>query len=136
MLSREAPKGALTIPGLFLVTGGIGTGKSSFALECGAADDRICFVDDDLKGLSTARQLKVSGREFAYYDLVEKNRGCKSLVEIHQVGLDLINSIPKGRFDALVWDTWTRFGSTFKPFVEAHPEQFRKKAEWLSLIHI
>ena len=127
--SKSTPTGTLTIPGLFLVTGEHGVGKTSFALECGASADRICFIDDDLKGQSTARQLQLGGAGFVYQDFVELTRG-KRLVEIHEAGLELLKSIPPDKFDALVWDTWTRFGSTFKPYVTAHPSLFRKKEEW------
>ena len=126
--SKPTPKGTPTIPGLFLVTGGHGVGKTSFALECGAAADRICLVDDDLKGRSTAMQLQLHG-EFAYYDFVNLTQK-KRLVEIHEIGIELLDSIQPGQFDALVWDTWTRFYSTFKSYVEENPLLFRKKKEW------
>lgn len=119
----------MLIEGIIQVTGPHDTGKTTFALECGAEPSRILFIDDDLKGRATVEQIKDFGQ---YIDFVEKVRG-KSLVDIHKQGMEIIDSIESDRFDAIIWDTWSRFASTFKAYVTTHPNEFRAPREWPGL---
>lgn len=115
------------IIGLIQVTGEHDTGKTTFALGCGADPSRICFFDSDVKGRSTVEQLRRDGIEFgAYHDLVKLDEGMREL-EFHAACLELIESIQPGQFDAIVWDTWTRFAKTYHPYVLEHPAEFRLK---------
>lgn len=119
----------MIITGILQITGAHDTGKTRFALECGADPARTAFVDDDIKGRATVEQAERDGVRFArYVDFVSECKG-QSLLDIHQAGIELINSLPSN-LDAIVWDTWTRFASTFKAFVTANPNQFRAPGEW------
>lgn len=117
--------------GFIEVTGEIGTGKTSFALECGVQPEEIAVCDDDVKGQATVKEFReryqAEGRDFGgYFDLVELGRG-KNLVEFHQACLDLIQrEVTPGRFRVLIWDTWTRFGKTCRHYVNRNQGEFRK----------
>lgn len=124
------------LSGVILVTGEHGTGKTRLGLESGDIR-KTYFVDDDLKGRSTVDRIKNDLSEVGvtvgkYVDFLELTSNKKSL-DIHKIGLDLIESIPEGEYDVLVWDTWTRFASTTKSYVSAHPSKFRDKDEWAAM---
>lgn len=121
--------------GIVQITGGHDTGKTTFGLECGADPKRILFVDDDLKGRPTVEQIRKEYGFGRYVDFVEEAKG-KSLLEIHKAGLAIIDSIEPDQFDVVVWDTWSRFGGTFKSFVTAYPSEFRAPKEWPGLAQI
>jgi hypothetical protein len=119
----------LLVTGIIQVTGPHDTGKTRFALECGAHPKHTAFIDDDIKGRNTVEQATRDGIEFGHYvDFVERCKG-KSLLEIHKAGMELVNSLPNN-LDAIVWDTWTRFAATFKAYVTANPGEFRAPKEW------
>jgi len=117
--------------GLIEVTGEIGTGKTSFALECGVQPEEIGFFDDDVKGRATVEEFRerhqAKGRDFGgYFDLVAMRRG-KTLIEFHHICQDLIKrEVVPGRYRVLVWDTWTRFGKTCRHYVNRNQGEFRK----------
>jgi len=121
MASKKNP-----ITGIIHVTGEHDTGKTVFALSCGAPPDRIAFFDDDIKGRSTVEQLKRQGFKFGMYvDLVERFAG-KREIEINESGMALIESIKPDQFDCIVWDTWTRFESSFHAVIQKNPNRFRE----------
>lgn len=112
--------------GIIHVTGGHDTGKTSFALECGASPDRICFVDDDVKGQGTVKQLAQAGIEFgSYHNFTLATKG-KTELDIHKLGLGIIGNLKPSQYDAIIWDTWTRFAKTCHSAVQANPAKFRK----------
>lgn len=120
----------MLIEGIIQVTGPSDVGKTTFALECGAEPSRILLVDDDIKGRATVKQIeKDIGKFGRYVDFVEDAKG-RSLLDIHVRGMDIISSIKPGEFDAIVWDTWSRFGSTFVAFVRKNLSRFRAPGEW------
>jgi len=113
--------------GLVHVTGDSDTGKTSFAIECGAAPENIAFIDDDVKGRETVKQLQRGGYQFGiYHNLVEEAKGKKE-IQVYNLCLRYIEEIERHEppIEAVVWDTWTRFEATFKPFVTINPEMFR-----------
>lgn len=121
------------LEGILHVCGEHDTGKTTFALECGAMPDKIAFFDDDVKGRATVDDLKNANVKFgAYYDLVELGKGC-TLLEFHHKCMELIAEIEPGQFDAIVWDTWTRFAKTCRYYVQANPDEFRRPNEWAQL---
>lgn len=116
------------IGGLIHATGEPDVGKTSFGLECGAPPERIAFIDDDIKGAPTARELAAQGTPFALYrDLVALGRGMDE-EQLHGIGTVVIGEIEAyaGELDAIIWDTWSRFAKTCHPWVVAHPRLFRK----------
>lgn len=114
------------ITGLINVTGEPDSGKTLFALTTGAAPERTVFIDDDVKGRATVQEVMSAGREFGqYHNLVEKAQGLREL-DFHAMCLKMIDEIEPGKYDALIWDTWTRFENTFHPAVAANPTRFRQ----------
>lgn len=121
------------IPGVVLITGPHDTGKTTFALECGAHPSNILFVDDDLKGQATVHQLINEGVEFGHYINFAADTQGLTLLQTYHYGMELIADIESGRFDAIIWDTWARFGSSFKSYVNANPGAFRAPKDWSSM---
>jgi hypothetical protein len=103
------------------------TGKTKFALECGAPADQICFFDDDVKGRATVDDLLATDVKFgAYHDLVKVAEGLRE-VEFHEACCNLVERIQPGQFQAIVWDTWARFQKTFHPVIVENPAAYRKR---------
>lgn len=116
------------ITGLINVTGEPDTGKTSFALSSGAAPERTAFIDDDVKGGSTVKEVIASGHKFGYYrDLVKEAEGLRE-IDFHNLCLQIIHDLEamKGNLDVIVWDTWTKFENTFQPVVVSSPLRFRQ----------
>lgn len=112
------------------VTGGHDTGKTTFGLECGAMPADICFFDDDVKGRATVEELRRLQDFGAYHDLVTLNEG-KTEVEFYLACMELVNAIRPGQFNAIIWDTWTRFAKCMHPYVVTHRDEFKK--HWSSM---
>jgi len=115
------------INGIIQVTGENDTGKTTFALECGADPSRICFLDSDVKGRATIDQLLADGVKFGdYHDLTHLAED-KNELEFFDAVMSIINGIKKDDFDAILFDTWGRFGKCFHPYVSANPSKFKRK---------
>jgi len=91
-----------------------------------AAQDYAPAEQARLAGL--AAQLQELGYEFGMYrNLVAESRGMTETA-LHEHGLSIIGDIEaKAPFGAIVWDTWSRFESTFHPWVVKNPSRFREK---------
>jgi hypothetical protein len=112
--------------GVIQVTGEHDTGKTTFALECGAAPEKILFLDDDLKGRATVQELENAGVKFGrYVDLVALGDG-KAELDYHNAVMKVIQEIKPGEFDAIIWDTWTHFANTTHAYVLTNPTEFKK----------
>ena len=109
------------IKGTVAVIGNYGTGKTTFALECGYHPKDIVFINDDVKDVPFEKDFK------KYVDLVAETKGLK-ILELHQHCLNLIDSLPESK--VIIWDTWTNFGSTFFHYVKANEKEFRNPKEW------
>jgi len=115
----------IILDGLVHVTGDPDSGKTTFAIECGAEPSCIAFIDSDIKGRSTARELAEAGFPFGLYrDLVMESRGMREL-ELHAHCRNIIESIDKDQFDVVIWDTWAPFAKTCHPYVMKNPGKFR-----------
>lgn len=115
------------IQGLVHVTGEPDTGKTTFALSTGFDPKDICFFDDDLKTQAIANMLKEQGTPFgAYFNLTQMSLGMRE-IEYHNLVVDLIENQCMGKnFKVLIFDTWTRFESTFHPIVQKNPQKFKE----------
>ena len=114
----------MNITGLIHVTGEHDTGKTVFALSCGAPLKRIAFIDDDMKGRATINQIGVENFGM-YYDLVHECTG-QNEIQQHEIILRIIADIESQGFDAVIWDTWTRAGKTTHHYVKKYPMKFRE----------
>jgi hypothetical protein len=118
--------------GVIHVAGEQDTGKTMFAFSCGAQPEDIAFVDDDIKGVAVVEQIRSQNKGLGYYcNLVEKSYLMTEL-DFHKAGLEIISDLEKlvktrgKKFEALIWDTWTRFEDSFHPWIVTYPQQFRK----------
>jgi len=121
------------VPGVIHVTGEHDVGKTLFALQCGAHPARMAFIDDDIKGRGTVDQLKSAKLEFGFYcDLRKETRGMPQL-KVYEKCMAVVEKLEEhGDLDVIVWDTWSRFTSTLKPYVRKNMSKFREAADWAS----
>lgn len=121
-----AKKSINPIQGIINVTGEPDSGKTWFAFNSGAQPERTAFFDNDLKGKDIVRQIKQAGRELGYYrNLLKEGKGMREL-EFHNMCMKFLDELEPGKFDIIVWDTWTPFENTFHPYVVANPNKFRQ----------
>lgn len=114
------------ITGLVHVTGEPDTGKTTFSLTCRVPVERIAFFDDDIKGQAVVKEIEDSGRKLgAYHNLVKLSAGMRE-IEFHNLGLKLVEALQPGKFDALIWDTWSRYEATFFAMVNKNPAKFKE----------
>jgi hypothetical protein len=115
----------ILIQGIIHVTGDPDSGKTTFALECGAPPNAIAFFDDDVKGRATVRQFQQAGVEFgAYHDLTAIASG-KTEMQFHDACMEIVTGMRPGQYETIVWDTWTNFQKTLHPYVLANRTRFR-----------
>ena len=132
-VKSKATKFIPVVPGVIHVTGESDVGKTLFALQCGAHPERIGFIDDDTKGRATVDQLRLNGFEFgAYYDLKSETKGLPQL-GVYTRCMAIIKELEKKSLDVIVWDTWSRFASTLKPYVRKNMLLFREAKDWASM---
>jgi len=120
------------IKGLIAITGELGTGKTTFALQVMSAlgkpvmPERILFVDDDIKGSATAQDVKEAGFEFgAYWNIVEMAQG-KNELDLFTEVAKRIKDIKKDQYDIIIWDTWSRMELGLQSEVLNNPNEYRK----------
>lgn len=120
------------ISGVILITGEHGVGKTRAAIEAANAEKTL-LIDDDEKGRETVRRIQEDGFEFGrYVNFIDRIAGMKP-VQIHKEGLKLIDEIPAGKYDNIVWDTWTRFAGTCAAYVKANNDLFREPNGWAAM---
>ena len=120
------------IKGLIAITGELGTGKTTFALQAMSGvgrpvmPERILFVDDDIKGSATAQDVKDAGFEFgAYWNLIEMAQG-KNELELFSEVIKRLQDIKKNQYDVIIWDTWSRMELGLQSEVLSNPNAYRK----------
>lgn len=110
------------------VTGESDTGKTLFALQSGASPEETVFIDADVKGKATVRQLTAQGLTWGlYHDLVTETDGMKE-VAYHNYCIaimDEIAGLPPASRRVIVWDTWEPLEKTLKAVVSSDPKRFR-----------
>lgn len=123
------------ITGLVHVTGEYATGKTPFALTCGADLRRIAFFDNDVKGRETVNELRQQGGEFGFYrDMLKETSNLRE-VETHEKYLRAIDELKPNQYDVIVFDTWAPFSTTFRAYVRKHETKFREFYAPLGTIH-
>jgi len=119
--------------GIIQVTGPNDVGKTTFALESGAGPERILFIDDDVKAAVTVRQLGATGAKFGkYIDFAAATKGL-TMFDTFVYGRELLEVVKPDQYDAIIVDTWSRFGQSIKAYVTARPKEFRAPNEWAPL---
>lgn len=125
--------------GTIQVTGPHDVGKSTFAwqyveklfeesLANGSKPPKVVFLDDDVKGRGTSRQLMELGIDVTYIDLAAMDKGRK-ISDFHKSVVETINQLPSD-CNVLIWDTWKRFSTSIRTFTISHEHQFRSEMEW------
>lgn len=117
--------------GLAMVTGERDTGKTSFALSCGAAPEKMALFDHDLKSSEVVQQLLKAKHPLKYYHNLVELRKSKTELPFFSACMDLVNNIKDGELDALIWDNYTPFEDTFHPVVMSDPNKWR--STWSSM---
>jgi len=132
---KDTRKGGILFSGIVNVCGESDVGKTTFALESGAMPDRILFIDDDVKGQAIANDMAKAGTPFGkYVNLVDETNGMKE-TDFHAYCIDMINKIEPGKYDVIIWDTFSRFEKSFHPWVLTHQGQFRERWSPSGVIH-
>lgn len=110
--------------GILAVISNYGVGKTTFAIGNGHHPKDMIFVNDDIKTPPFIDDFK------QYIDLTGVTSGLKVL-EFHAACLDMINNLPEAK--VLIWDTWTRFQSSFPIYVRSNPNEFRKPQDYSAM---
>jgi hypothetical protein len=107
--------------GIFHFTGESDTGKTTAALGA-YHPEQTAYIFDDVK------YPPIDESEFGLFlDLVSKYSKLK-LLEFYQSVLREIDTIPDGAYDAIIFDTWARFGKSIRYYAKANPLQFREQS--------
>lgn len=123
--NRTKKEEMMNITGLIHITGEHDTGKTTLALACDVPSQHIAFIDDDIKGRATVKQ--IGAENFGLYvDFVKRCEGKKE-IEQHEAALEIIKQIEgmSLKLEVVVWDTWTRIGKSCHAYVKKYPNKFR-----------
>lgn len=105
--------------GIFHITGEPDTGKTILSLSAYHPKKTAYLFDDVKKPL-------INSNEFGLFvDLVAKYHKLK-LLEFYNAIIKEISSIPDGKFDAIIFDTWSRTGKAIRYYAKANPYEFRE----------
>ena len=125
----------ILFPGIVNVCSMPDVGKTTFALECGAPPEKICFIDDDVKGKSVALELENAGHPFGkFVNLTAETEGMLE-TQFHKYVIDFIDSIEVGQFEVIIFDNFSRFENSFQPWVLTHQDDFRERWSPMGQIH-
>lgn len=117
-------------PGIFLWTGQHGTGKTTACLETGAMPDKTVFVDADVKGNQTVKNLQSIGQPFSkYINLAEIISGVDRLWKAYKPIWNIIDQIPDGT-EVVIIDPETEIYKVFRDYVRENPNEFDDPTSW------
>lgn len=109
----------LRYQGITHFTGDPDSGKTIAMLQV-THPSRIAFFHDDVK------VPPVKPADFGLFvDLVQEAKGRK-LLELRQFVLDKLYTLKPGKFDAIIFDTWARFGLSLRQYAILNPAEFRE----------
>lgn len=115
--------------GIFHGTGEPDTGKTSWALGAYPLENTAYFYDDvkkfTIEGIDDIESLKA---EFGMFiDLRERYPATEyKVLGYYQAINELFNNIPNDKFSSIIFDTWSRIGSTIRYYAKANPYEFRE----------
>jgi len=111
-------------PGFIHVTGPRGIGKTTFAIDVGVNPNRICVLDGEASAKDYDRQLHFG----EYHDLIEETAATYGLectdLQYYLYCRDILDNIPEGKFDVLVFDNILRFENGLVVYANEHHENF------------
>ena len=135
MVAKEKGYEHILFPGIVNVSSMPDVGKTTFALECGAPPEKICFIDDDVKGKSVALEFEQMERPFGkFVNLTAETEGMLE-TEFHKFVIDLIDEIEVGQYEAIIFDNFSRFENSFHPWVLTHQKDFKERWSPMGQIH-
>lgn len=105
-------------------------GKTIAALQVSNQTKDIVFVDDDVKGEGTVRQMKENGMEFDdYIDLAQERVKLGDTPvpdELLKVVKQTIERIKSKKRKVIIWDTWRIVYQAARGHVERHQNEYSK----------
>lgn len=121
--------------GIIEITGDHDVGKTIAALQTTNNMKDVVFVDDDVKGDGTVRQMKDAGMEFdLYIDLSEaraklgKTPTADELLQT--VILPTIEKITEKKRKVIIWDTWRIVYAACRGHVERNQSKYNSVVTW------
>lgn len=115
--------------GIIEIVGEHDTGKTIAALQTVTNTRDIVFVDDDVKGEGTVRQMKDQGMEFDMYIDLSKERAKISKAPtadelLDGVVLPTVEKIVQKHHKVIIWDTWRIVYSSCRGHVERNQNRY------------
>ena len=106
------------VEGLIHVTGEPDTGKSTFAYTAGPSPDKICFLDNDIKGRSIHADLTFG----MYRNLVREFTEGKDYkpIAFFNLIMGILDTIKPDQFEVIIFDNFTQLEAGIADFAEAH----------------
>jgi hypothetical protein len=109
----------LRYSGITHFTGDPDSGKTIAMLQV-THPSKIAFFHDDVK------VPPVKPNDFGLFvDLVQEAKG-KKLLEFRQLVLDRLYKLKPNQFEAIIFDTWARFGLSLRQYAILNPAEFRE----------
>lgn len=124
--------------GIFHLTGEIDTGKTSVGLSAYPLKDTAYIYEDVKKFSIEGMDAKKAEKEFGLFlNLTEKYPVQKfKELEFAKKVMEEIDKIEKDKYQAIVFDTWTRFGKALRRYAKANPLLFREKEAFTNQVAI
>lgn len=121
--------------GIIEIVGDHDVGKTIAALQASNNMKDVCFVDDDVKGEGTVRQMREAGMEFDdYIDLapmrLSLGRAPTADQLIDEVLDPAINRITGKKRKIIIWDTWRIVYQSLRLHVERNQIKYSSVVKW------
>lgn len=116
----------LRYSGIVSITGEPDVGKTICALQV-AHPSKIAYFHDDIKSPP------IPPAQFGLFiDLVQETKKLK-LLEFREYVLGRLKDIQVGKFEAIIFDTWARFGLSLRQYAMTNPNEFREPGTFSKL---
>jgi len=135
MTNQQIKEYLAPVRGIIEIIGEHDAGKTLAALGAVSPLSRLCFIDDDVKGDGTVRQLADAGIEIGQYiSLAEKRAALDSRSPAQgfylNVVIPMVESIQSNKYDVIVWDTWRTVYDSARAYVDNNRASF-KGVKWM-----
>lgn len=111
----------LPITGIIGVSGGVGVGKTSFALGIGVPPQRIAYWTWDVKRTGVEDDF---GQHYSFLGIQQTGTELDMCNEVHAAMM----ALKPGEFDVLILDAWELFVATIIPFILKNEKKL--KTHW------